>query len=137
MVEHLIQFIIIIIQIINTRQPQRGKEETMSKKFTREFKKNYKKTSKAVDKWVLKNPGKAMAINAAGDCGLVAIGAAVAIKAMKKKNPLAIETTEKKEGLISKIKDRFRKNPKTPAPEAATPTTETETSTEAPAPAES
>ncbi len=107
-------------------------------KFVKEFKRNYKKTAKSVDKWVLKNPGKAMAINAAGDCGLVAVGAAVAVRIMRKKqNPLAITTTEKKEGLISKIKDRFRKNPKTPAPEAATPTTETETSTEAPAPAES
>ena len=112
--------------------------KSMSKKFTREFKRNYKKTSKAVDKWVMRNPGKAMALNAAGDCGLVAVGAAVAVRIMRKKqNPLAITTTEKKEGLISKIKDRFRKNPKTPAPEAATPTTETETSTEAPAPAES
>ena len=61
------------------------------KKFTKEFTKAYKKNTKAATKWVSRNPGKAIAINAVGDCGLVAIGAAVAIKAMKKKNPLAIE----------------------------------------------
>ena len=106
------------------------------KKFTKEFRKNYKKTSKAVDKWVLKNPGKAMALNAAGDCGLVAIGAAVAIKAMKKKNPLTIEaTTEKKEKKEFFLKRIFKKE--TPATPAAPAAPETETSTEAPAPAES
>lgn len=107
----------------------------MSKKFTKEFKRNYKKTSKAVDKWVMRNPGKAMALNAAGDCGLVAIGAAVAIKAMKKKNPLAIEATEKKEKKEFFLKRIFKKKEtETPAAPAAP---ETETSTEAPAPAES
>lgn len=108
----------------------------MSKKFTKEFKRNYKKTSKAVDKWVMRNPGKAMALNAAGDCGLVAIGAAVAIKAMKKKNPLAIETTEKKEKKEFFLKRIFKKKEETPAtPE--TPAAPETTSTEAPAPAES
>ena len=112
----------------------------MSKKFTKEFKRNYKKTSKAVDKWVMRNPGKAMALNAAGDCGLVAVGAAVAVRIMRKKqNPLAITTTEKKEKKEFFLKRIFKKKetlttPETPAAPAAP---ETKTSTEAPAPAES
>lgn len=105
------------------------------KKFTKEFRKNYKKTSKAVDKWVLKNPGKAMALNAAGDCGLVAIGAAVAIKAMKK-NPLTIEKKEKKEFFLKRIFKK-KETPTTPETPAAPAAPETKTSTEAPAPAES
>lgn len=105
------------------------------KKFTKEFTKAYKKNTKAATKWVSRNPGKAIAINAVGDCGLVAIGAAVAIKAMKKKNPLAIEATEKKEKKEFFLKRIFKKKEtETPAAPAAP---ETETSTEAPAPAES
>lgn len=106
------------------------------KKFTKEFRKNYKRTSRAVDKWVLKNPGKAMALNAAGDCGLVAVGAAVAIKAMKKKNPLTIEKKEKKEFFLKRIFKK-KETPTTPETPAAPAAPETETSTEAPAPAES
>ena len=105
------------------------------KKFAREFTKAYKKNTKATTKWVSRNPGKAIAIKAVGDCGLVAIGAAVATKAMKKKNPLAIETTEKKEKKEFFLKRIFKKK-ETPIP-AAPAAPETETSTEAPAPAES
>ncbi len=105
-------------------------------KFVKEFTKAYKKNTKAATKWVSRNPGKAIAINAVGDCGLVAIGAAVAIKAMKKKNPLTIEKKEKKEFFLKRIFKK-KETPTTPETPAAPAAPETETSTEAPAPAES